>query len=84
MQLGPERASARPGGCRLAHALCAALNGGNAAMTHDEQIAQVEKEIADLTARLPKHSVPAAMLIELEDLQEKLEALKAQTAHGPE
>jgi hypothetical protein len=53
-------------------------------MTRDEQIAQLEKEIAELTARLPKHSVPAAMLIELEDLEEELEALKAQTAHGSE
>jgi hypothetical protein len=46
-------------------------------MAHDEQIARLEKEIADLKARLPKHSVPAAMMIELEELEEELEKLKA-------
>jgi hypothetical protein len=29
--------------------------------------------IADLKARLPKHSIPPAMLIELEELEEALE-----------
>jgi hypothetical protein len=55
------------------------LARGKCAMTQGERIAQLEKEIAELTARLPKHSVPAAMLIELEELEEELEALKAQT-----
>jgi hypothetical protein len=43
----------------------------------DEQIAELEERIADLKARLPAHSIPAAMLIELEDLEEALEALRA-------
>ena len=47
-------------------------------MKDQERIAQLEKEIANLKARLPKHSVPAAMIIELEDLEDELEALKAQ------
>jgi hypothetical protein len=34
-----------------------------------EELAQ---RIADLRARLPQHSVPAAMLMELEDLEEEL------------
>jgi hypothetical protein len=42
-----------------------------------ERIAQLEKEIAELEARLPAHSTPPAMLIELEDLEEELEALRA-------
>ena len=37
-----------------------------------QQIAELEKRITDLKARLPKHSVPPAMLIELEELEEEL------------
>ena len=47
-------------------------------MSNNERIAQLEKQIAELEARLPKHSVPAAMIIELEDLEEELEMLTAQ------
>lgn len=46
-----------------------------------ERIVQLEKEIEELKARLPKHSVPAAMIIELEELEEELEVLQAQTSH---
>ncbi len=34
---------------------------------------ELEKRIADLRARLPRHSLPTAMLIELEELEEELE-----------
>jgi hypothetical protein len=37
------------------------------------QIAELEERIADLRARLPRHSIPPAMFIELEDLEEELE-----------
>ena len=47
-------------------------------MSNAERIAQLEKEIEEMQARLPKHSVPPAMIIELEDLEEELEMLKAQ------
>ncbi|MGD8474989.1 MAG: histidine kinase [Anaerolineae bacterium] len=47
-------------------------------MSNKERIAQLEKEIEQVKARLPKHSVPPAMIIELEDLEEELEMLKAQ------
>ena len=40
------------------------------------RIVELEKQIADLQARLPKHSVPAAMMIELEELEEELSRLK--------
>jgi HAMP domain-containing protein len=39
-------------------------------------IEALEQRIADLRARLPRHSVPAAMLLELEALEETLEALR--------
>ncbi|HSR33816.1 MAG TPA: histidine kinase [Anaerolineae bacterium] len=44
---------------------------------HNQQIAKLEAEIAELKARMPKHSVPTAMFIELEDLEDELEILKA-------
>jgi hypothetical protein len=40
------------------------------------QIVKLEQQIAELKARLPKHSVPAAMLIELEELEEELARLQ--------
>ncbi len=51
-------------------------------MSKDERIAQLKKQIAELEARLPKHSVPAAMIIELEDLEEELAMLTAQGSNG--
>jgi hypothetical protein len=45
------------------------------------RIAQVERQIADLEARLPKHSVPTAMLLELEDLEAELNELRAVGNH---
>jgi hypothetical protein len=46
-----------------------------------ERIVQLEKEIQELKARLPKHSVPAAMIIELEELEDELQTLQAKTRH---
>ena len=45
----------------------------------DEELAdpeELERQIADLKARLPKHSIPAVMLIELEEKEEELEQLR--------
>jgi hypothetical protein len=53
-------------------------------MSDKERIAQLEKEIRELNARLPKHSTPPAMIIELEDLEDELEELKSRTAHDHE
>ena len=47
-------------------------------MSDIERIQELEEEIAAVKARLPKHSVPPAMIIELEDLEEELEMLQAQ------
>ncbi len=41
------------------------------------RIVELEERIADLRARLPRHSVPPAMFIELEDLEEELERARA-------
>jgi len=41
-----------------------------------ERIRELEARIADLEARLPAHSLPPAMLEELEELEEELEGLK--------
>ena len=49
-------------------------------MTDKERIAQLEKEIADLEAALPKHSTPPAMILRLEDLEDELERLKKRAA----
>lgn len=38
-----------------------------------ERIRVLRGQIADLKKRLPKHSIPATMLLQLEDLEEELE-----------
>lgn len=42
----------------------------------ETRLQELEQEIADLKARWPKHSVPPAMLMRLEELEEELERLK--------
>ncbi len=42
------------------------------------RIEELESRIADLNARLPKHSVPTSMLIELDELEEELEQARAE------
>ena len=41
-----------------------------------EKVKEIEAKIADLQARMPVHSTTAAMLIELEELEEELEKAK--------
>ena len=41
------------------------------------RIAELEREIRELEASLPAHSVPPSMLIRLEELEAELETLKA-------
>lgn len=48
--------------------------------TQAERIAELERQIADLEARLPKHSTPPSMLIELEELEEALEKARSEGA----
>lgn len=55
-------------------------NRRGARMEAREQIERLEREIEELRLRLPKHSIPATMMIALEELEEELKALKAQVA----
>jgi ubiquinone/menaquinone biosynthesis C-methylase UbiE len=48
----------------------------NYGKVEDYQIKMLEERIADLKKRLPIHSVPPAMIQELEDLEEELERIK--------
>ena len=41
-----------------------------------ERIKELERQIVDLKSRMPAHSVKAAMLQQLEELEEELEKLK--------
>jgi len=49
-----------------------------------KKIEDLESRVADLKARLPKHSIPAAMLIELEDLEEALEQARSEATREDE
>ena len=42
-----------------------------------QRIAELKQRLDDLRSRLPAHSVPAAMIIEMEDIEEELARLKA-------
>ena len=46
-------------------------------MNDKERIVQIEAELAELRARMPRHSVPPTMIIEMEDLEEELETLRS-------
>ena len=43
-----------------------------------ERIAELEHEINEVEKSIPAHSVPASMLIRLEELEEELDELRAQ------
>ncbi len=43
-----------------------------------DRIAEVERRLAEAEARLPRHSVPPGMLIEIENLEDELARLKAE------
>lgn len=51
-------------------------------MTAHTRIAELEHAIEALKARLPKHSTPPAMIVELEDLEEELAALMESAGDG--
>jgi hypothetical protein len=48
------------------------------ASTSQERISELEKRLADAQARLPKHSTPMAMILELEELEEALAQARAE------
>ncbi len=43
---------------------------------------EIEEKIADLKARWPEHSVPMSMELQLEELEEELEAGKKKREKG--
>ena len=43
-----------------------------------ERIAELERRLADAQARLPKHSTPMVMMLEIEELEEALAQARAQ------
>jgi chromosome segregation ATPase len=45
-----------------------------------EQIAQVKQRLKDARARVPKHDIPAALIAEMDDLEQELERLQAQAS----
>jgi hypothetical protein len=45
------------------------------------QVTILEDRLAELTASLPAHSLSPSMLIQLEDLEERLEAVRRDLAH---
>jgi hypothetical protein len=46
------------------------------------QLSQLEAQLASLKARLPAHSVRPAMMIELEELEDEIDRLKAELRRG--
>ncbi len=47
-----------------------------------ERIAELELRLQDARARLPKHSVPMNMMIELDELEDELAELRRQAAEN--
>jgi hypothetical protein len=43
---------------------------------HSERIRQIEGRIAEIKARLPRHSPPTSMLVELDELEDELRRLQ--------
>jgi hypothetical protein len=47
-------------------------------MNDEQRLRALEQQLADLRARLPKHSIPAAMILQLESLEDEIERLRLQ------
>ncbi len=47
-----------------------------------ESVAELESKIAELKRRIPPHSIPPAMLQELEELEEQLDKAKDAEKQG--
>ena len=43
-----------------------------------QRIAELKRQLADLQARLPAHSVPPAMLMEMEEIEDELARLQSE------
>ncbi|MCK4242080.1 MAG: histidine kinase [Dehalococcoidia bacterium] len=47
-----------------------------------ESVSEIEEKIAELKRRIPPHSVPPAMIEELDELEEKLEKAREAEKEG--
>lgn len=47
----------------------------------DQRIANIRQQIREIEASLPAHSIPPSMLIRLEELEDQLAELLAQSDH---
>jgi hypothetical protein len=47
------------------------------------RLARLEREHRELVASLPAHSVPASILIRIEELEEEIAALRAEVESAP-
>jgi hypothetical protein len=50
---------------------------------NDDRIKELEKRIEELKKQWPAHSVPPAMLLQLDELEEELERAKKAGGSGP-
>jgi len=53
-------------------------------MDDEDRIRELERRLADLQARLPKHTVSARMAVEMEELEEDLASLRTKRPAGLE
>jgi len=49
----------------------------------DDRITELEEQIAELKRRFPAHSVPPAMMQQLEELEDELESEREKASRGP-
>jgi hypothetical protein len=48
------------------------------ASSAQERVAELQRRLADAQGRMPKHSLPMVLMMEIEELEEELEAALAQ------
>ncbi|MEJ2759832.1 MAG: hypothetical protein P8046_15250 [Anaerolineales bacterium] len=49
---------------------------------HTDRIAELTRQLEELRKRMPAHSIPPAMMAEMDDLEEQLSAEKARQHSG--
>lgn len=80
------RQKSSPGAARRSYTGSAGGNNGNGAPSgmdkEPRSIEEIEAELEDLRGRLPAHSVRPHMMIQLEELEDELEAAKKRAAAG--
>ena len=76
--------SREPVGCQILGPAGQKEENRKRAVQDEQRIAQLTEAIAQLKARFPKHSVPPAMMIELEELEEELERALGGKSHDPD